>query len=319
MKKILITQPVPVECLELYEGRYEFTVPEKPYTYDEVLEQIADYDAYFIINNKGDKQVIDSGIKLKAVANLGVGYDNIDWKYATEKGIAVVNTPIQVTDATAEMATTLIASTMRGVARYDKEVRRGIWNSPVFSDLNSELTRRTLGILGFGRIGKAVCKKAQGLGMKVIYYDKLRASKEVEEAYGVTYMKWDEVLKVSDCVSLHMPYIPENYHLFNADTFAKMKTGAYLVNAARGPIVDEEALADALESSKLRGAGLDVFEFEPKVNPRLLKLDNVTLTPHVASCTLKTRIGMCEEALSGLIKVLDGKIPDNVVNPEVLQ
>ncbi|TCS80626.1 D-isomer specific 2-hydroxyacid dehydrogenase-like protein [Muricomes intestini] len=149
MKKILITQPVPVECLESYEGRYEFTVPEKPYTYDEVLEQIADYDAYFIINNKGDKQVIDSGIKLRAVANLGGGYDNIDWKYATEKGIAVVNTPTQVTDATAEMATTLIAATMRGVARYDKEIRRGIWNSPVFSDLNSELTRRTLGILGF--------------------------------------------------------------------------------------------------------------------------------------------------------------------------
>lgn len=319
MKKILIAQPVPEECLEPYQGEFEFTVPEEPFTYSEILEQIQEFDAYFIINNKGDKAILDKGTKLKVIANFGVGYDNIDWRYATEKGIAVVNTPTQVTDATAEHTLALMVSTMRGIARYDKEVRQGIWNSPTFSDVNTEISGRTLGIIGFGRIGKMVCQKAQGLGMKVVYYDKLRAAKEVESEYKATYMEFDDVLKCSDCISLHMPYIPENHHLINKAVFKKMKQGAYLVNASRGSVVDEKALVEALKNNVIKGAGLDVYENEPQITPELLTLFNVTLTPHVASNTMKARKGMCSEALSGITAVLTGGKPYNVVNPEVLE
>lgn len=318
MKKILIAQPVPKECLKPFEDEFDFTIPEKPFTYEEVLGQIEKYDAYFVINNKGDQTILDAGINLKAIANFGVGYDNIDWKYATQKGIAVVNTPMQVTEATAEHTVALIVSTMRGIARYDREVRQGIWDSPVFSDCNTEIAGRTLGIIGFGRIGKMVCQKAQGLGMHVVYYDKYRASKEIEKEYQVTYMEFGEVLKCADCVSLHMPYIPENHHIINEKTFQTMKTGAYLVNASRGPVVDERALADALKNEVIKGAGLDVFENEPHILPELMALGNVTLTPHVASNTMKARRGMCTEALNGITGVLKGERPYNVVNPEVL-
>jgi glyoxylate reductase len=322
MKKILISEWVPKECLAPYEGRYEFTYPTREkhaFSYDEVYEMVEGYDAYFILDNDGDQKIIDKGKKLKAIANFGVGYNNIDWKYATEVGLPVINTPTTVTEATAEHAVALIISTMRGIARYDREVRKGLWNSPNFSDIDCEVYGRTLGIMGFGRIGKMVCKKAQGLGMQVIYYDKFRASEETEKEYNVTYMSFDEVVKNSDCITLHMPYIPENHHIINGDTFKAMKDSAYLVNAARGAVVDEKALAEALKNKTIKGAGLDVYEDEPNVSPELLVLDNVTLTPHIASCTLKARMGMCREALAGITGVLEGGKPYNVVNPEVLK
>jgi len=173
--------------------------------------------------------------------------------------------------------------------------------------------------MGFGRIGKRVCRKAQGLGMNVIYYDKFRASAEVEKEFGVIYKDFDDVIKESDCITLHMPYIPENHHIFNKSVFQSMKKNAYLVNAARGPIVNELDLAEALRTREIKGAGLDVFEDEPNVSKELLALENVTLTPHIASCTLKARIGMCEEALKGITGVLRGEKPDNIVNKEVLK
>ena len=322
MKKILISEWVPEVCLKPYEGKFEFTVPSREkhaFTYEEVYERIDQYDGYFILDNDGDRRLIDKAKNLKVIANFGVGYNNIDWQYATEVGLPVVNTPTTVTEATAEHAVALIISTMRGIARYDREVRRGEWNSPNFADIDCEVYGRTLGIMGFGRIGKMVCRKAQGLGMRVVYYDKFRASQEVEKEYDVTYMEFDEVVKNSDCITLHMPYIPENHHIINQEVFQKMKGSAYLVNAARGAVVDEKALAEALASKVIKGAGLDVYEDEPNVSPELLKLDNVTLTPHIASCTLKARMGMCEEALKGITDVLNGEKPYNVVNPEVLK
>ena len=319
MKKILLSRPVPEECVSPYRDRYELVIPEAPLSYEETLKLVPDFDAYFVLSNKGDKAVLDAGKKLKAIANFGVGYDNIDWKYATEKGIAVVNTPTQVTDATAEHTVALMMSVMRGITRYDREVRSDIWNSPMFSDRNSELTDRTLGIIGFGRIGKQVCRKAQGLGMKVVYYDKFRSGPEAEKEFGVTYMEFDDVLKAADCITLHMPYLPENRHLFDLDTFKKMKKGSYLINCARGPIVDEADLATALREGIIKGAGLDVYEFEPKVPPELKRLENVVLTPHAASCTLKARLGMAREALSGIAGVLEGQRPYNVINPQVLK
>ena len=322
MKKIIISEWVPEQCLTPYEGKFSFTLPsaeKHAFTYKELLSQIGGFDGCLILDNNGDKQLLDAGKNLKVIANFGVGYDNIDWQYATEIGLPVVNTPTQVTEATAEHTAALIVSAMRGIARYDQEVRSGVWKSPNFDDCDTQIEGATLGILGFGRIGKRVCRKAQGFGMKVVYFDKFRAAPEVEKEYDVTYMDFDEVLKVSDCVTLHVPYIPENHHLFNAETFRKMKPGAYFVNCARGKIVDEQALADALRGGVIKGAALDVFEDEPNVNPDLLKLTNVTLTPHIASLTMKARVGMCNEALAGITGVLSGEKPYNVVNPKVLE
>ena len=321
MQKILISEWVPAQCLVPYEGKVSFTLPsaeKHAFSYEELLEQIPDYDGCLILDNDGDRRLLDAGKKLKVIANFGVGYDNIDWNYANQIGLPVVNTPTQVTEATAEHTATLIISAMRGIARYDREVRAGIWKSPNFSDCDTQVEGATLGILGFGRIGKRVCRKMHGFGMNVVYYDKFRASEEVEKEFGVTYMDFDQVLQIADCVTLHMPYIPENHHLFSTETFRKMKPNAYFVNCARGKIVDEAALAAALRDKVIKGAALDVFEDEPNVNPELLKLDNVTLTPHIASLTMKARLGMCGEALAGITGVLQGEKPYNVVNPQTL-
>lgn len=317
--KILATGAIPEIALEKYKDEFELTVPKESMTYEEVSAVIDQYDALFVMVNKADKALIDKGVKLKAIANFGVGYDNIDWQYATKKGIAVVNTPTQVTDATAEQTAVLIFDVMRGVARYDKQVRAGKWYAPLFPDHNQAINGSTLGILGFGRIGKMVCKKAQGMGMNVIYYDKYRASEEVEKEYNVTYMDFDDVLKNADCVTLHMPYIPENHHIINMESLKKMKKTAYLVNAARGPIVDEVELCEALKTGVIKGAALDVYEHEPNPYPGLYELENIVLTPHVASGTMKARLGMAEEALSGIAGVLRGEKPTNVINQEVLK
>lgn len=320
MQKILISEWVPAVCLEPYEGEFEFILPDQEkhaFSYDELLELIVDCDGCLILDNDGDKKLMDTAGQLKVIANFGVGYDNIDWKYATEIGLPVVNTPTQVTEATAEHTIALIISAMRSVAQYDREVRKGIWISPNFDDRNTQVEGATLGILGFGRIGKRVCSKAQGLGMNVIYYDKFRAAPEVEAEMGVTYMEMDEVMKNADCISVHVPYLPENDKMFNAEAFRMMKPGAYFVNCARGKLVDEQALADALKAGVIKGAALDVFANEPVVNPDLLTLDNVTLTPHIASLTMKARLGMCAEALAGITGVLKGERPRNVVNPQV--
>jgi glyoxylate reductase len=317
-QKILVSKKIPVECLAPYEDKFEFTLPDDSVlSYDSILSQIAEYDGFFNVDTIADKPVFDAAKKLRAIANYGVGYDKIDWKYATELGIPVLNTPNSVTESTAELTIALIMAVMRGVARYDKEMRQKKWLSPLFSDINTMVSGSTLGIIGFGRIGKSVTRKAKGLGMEVIYFDSFRASSDVEQEYGVTYCSFEELLARSDCISLHAPFVPENYHMFNAETFAKMKPCAFFVNAARGKLVDEAALCEALKSGVIKGAGLDVFEAEPTVYEGLLALDNVVLTPHVASLTMRARMAMCAEALDGLTAVLQGKIPVNVVNPSV--
>lgn len=318
--RILATRSIPYEMVSQYNAeKFEITIPDHILSHDEIKEQLPQYEALLVFSAKIDKDIIDKGVKLKTIGNFGVGYDNIDWQYCTEKGIAVVNTPLKVTEATAEHTVALIMNTIRNVNRYDRDIRRGVWHSKTIVDCDTQVSGSTIGILGFGRIGKCVCKKVQGLGMNVIYYDVFRASEEVEKEYGVTYMKFNDVLKNADCITLHMPYFKENYHLFNAETFKKMKPHSFFVNCARGPIVDEKALYEALKSGYLGGAGLDVFEKEPKIYEPLKELDNIVMTPHIASATIPTRTGMLYEALDGIVGVLSGEIPYNVVNKEVLK
>ena len=317
-QKILIDYPVPEECWAPLAEEFDVTVSTEAVTREELLESIGEYDGLFNYIQRIDTEVFERGKNLTVVGNNGVGYDNVDVKAATERGIPIVYTPNEVTEATAEHTCALIVSVMRNVARFDREIRNHVWNAPIFPTLPTQVEGSVLGILGFGRIGKRVCKKMQGMGMEVIYYDAFRASPEVEAEYGVTYKSFDEVVAEADCLTLHMPFTPENHHIINADVFAKMKPEAYLVNAARGPIVDEEALYEALVSGQIKGAGLDVFENEPHPLEKLLTLDNITMTPHVASGTWKTRVGMANEGLSGVAAVLRGEKPYNVVNQEVL-
>lgn len=321
-QKIIISKWIPEECLAPYLDEFDFTMPQfqgGEYSHEEIMEMIPEYDGYLDVDRYAPKEFFDRATKLKAIANFGVGYDKIDWKYATEIGMPVLNTPTQVTEATAELSIALMMAVMRRVPLYDRETRKHIWASPLFSDLNTLIYGSTLGIIGFGRIGKAVCKKAKGLGMEVVYYDKYRASEEVEKEYGVKYMPMEELIKISDCVSLHAPYFPENFHMFNAETFAMMKPGAYFINAARGKLVDEVALCEALKNGVIKGAGLDVYENEPEIYEGLLELDNVVMTPHIASLTMRSRVNMAKEALEGLVTILRGGIPHNVVNPQVLK
>ena len=290
-------------------------------TYDELLEVVGEYDGLYEIVIKIDKKFLDACAagKCRVIGNNGVGYDNVDVTYATEKGIAIVNTPKQVTEATAEHAATLIFATMRNITRFDREVRNHVWDSPYFPTKPVQVEGSTLGIVGFGRIGKRVAKKAQGMGMNVIYYDAFRAPEEVEKEFGVTFMPFEDVIAQADCITIHLPYTPENHHLFNADVFRKMKKEAFLVNCARGAVVDEAALIEALKTGEIKGAGLDVYEHEPHPMEELLSLDNVTLTPHCASGTWKTRIAMMKEGISGITGVLRGEVPYNVINKEVLE
>lgn len=317
MKKILITKNVPERLLIEYRKEFDITNPDHDLTREEILEKIPEYDGLYVILSRIDAMVVDAGKKLKVVGNFGVGYDNIDVKYCSAKKIVVVNTPETVTEATAEHSIALIVSAIREIARYDREVRRKEWNTHLINGTGSQVYGSTLGIIGFGRIGKCVCKKAQGLGMKVIYFDKFRASPEIEKEYNVVYMPFDDILKEADCISVHVPYVPENYHMFDINTFKKMKKTAFFVNCARGQVVDENALYTALKEGIIKGAAIDVYEKEPLGETPLRELENITFTPHVGSHTLVAREAMFHECMSGIIEVFNGGIPVNVVNREL--
>ncbi|MCD7737312.1 MAG: NAD(P)-binding domain-containing protein [Lachnospiraceae bacterium] len=322
MKKLLITGWIPENILECYQDRFEIVMPDHEktnFTGEEVAAMIGDFDALFTISAfPFRKDLIDKAVKLKAVANFGVGYDNIDWKYCTEKKIFVVNTMTTVTEPTAELAFSIMLAITKGVVMYDRELRKTRKCDPeMFFDRDILLYGKTIGIIGYGRIGQAIGRRAQGIGMKVMYYDPFRKSPEEEAKLGATYGSFDEVLANADVISCHMPYTKENHHIFNLETFRKMKPGAYFVNAARGPVMCEADLVTALKEKIIRGAATDVFEFEPKVSEDLAAIDNVVITPHIGSNVLEARTNMVHEALDGVYAIFEGKQPINVVNREL--
>ncbi len=319
MKKILITRKLPESSVAELRKEFEITMPEDTFSQEEIKKLIPDYEAVLAVSLPIPHDIIEAGVKLEAIGNNGVGYDNIDWKYATERGIAVINTPVNVMEPTSELAIALMLAITRGVVMFDKDLRE-TKDCPkmIFFDRDMCCFGKTLGVVGFGRIGKSVAKKAKALGMNIVYYDEYRAAPEVEAEIGATYMSFDEVLACADVITIHCPYLDSTHHMFNKDTFAKMKDGAYLVNCARGAIVCEADLVEALKSGKLRGAGLDVFEFEPKVGAELASLPNVVLTPHVGTNTTEVRLKMIAEALGGIATYLRGERPVNIANPSIL-
>jgi glyoxylate reductase len=256
---------------------------------------------------------------LKIVSNVAVGFDNIDLAAATRDGVMVTNTPGVLTDTTADFAFALLMAAGRRVAEGDRLVRRGEFKSwGIDTLLGQDIHGATLGLVGVGRIGGAVARRARGFGMRIIYTDAVALRPEVEEELGATRVELADLLREADFVSLHVPLTDETRHLISTDELAKMKPTAVLVNTSRGPVVDEAALAEALAEGRIFAAGLDVFEREPEVNPRLLGLDNAVLAPHIASGSVRTRSEMCAIAARNVIAGLRGERPPNLLNPEVM-
>jgi gluconate 2-dehydrogenase len=256
---------------------------------------------------------------LKVVANISVGYNNFDVPAMTSAGVMATNTPDVLTDTTADFGFALLMATARRITESEHWLRAGHWDkwSIVNNPLGMDLHHSTIGIIGMGRIGQGIAKRALGFGMKVIYYNRSRLSETEEKACGATHVSKEELLRTADHVVLVLPYTANNHHTIGAKEIAHMKPTATLINIARGGIVDDVALAKALKEGKLFAAGLDVFEGEPNVHPDLLKLSNVVLAPHIASATEKTRRAMVDLAVENLRAALDGKKPPSLINQEL--
>ncbi|HVH44457.1 MAG TPA: D-glycerate dehydrogenase [Labilithrix sp.] len=262
-----------------------------------------------LITDRIDEQLLARTPRLAVVANVAVGVDNIDVAACAARGVVVTNTPDVLTEATADLAFGLLLDAARRISEGDRLIRAGQWKrwTPSFH-LGTRVHGMKLGIVGFGRIGKAVARRARGFGMHVGYTQRRREPENMERALGATYVaSLDELCAMSDAISIHVPLTPETRHLFSAERLARMRPGSILVNTARGPIIDEAALAHALEHGPLASAGLDVFEHEPTVHPGLLARENVVLAPHIGSADRATREAMASMAAANVVRVLDGQ------------
>jgi glyoxylate reductase len=323
--KVYVTRQLFDEAIEILEEHAEVEVYEgvdDAIPRELLLEKVVDVEGLLpLLTERIDAEVMDAAEGLKVVSNYAVGYNNIDVAAATERGIYVTNTPGILTNTTADAAFALLMAAARRIPEADRHIRAkgwiNAWGPRMF--IGTDVHGKTLGILGMGRIGSAIAKRAKGFDMTVIYHDIYRRE-DLEEELGVVYKSREEVLKEADFVSLHVPLTPETHHMIGAGELAAMKETAILINTSRGPVVDEEALYEALRDGVIAGAGLDVFEVEP-INPGspLLGLDNIVLTPHLASGSVETRTKMAVTAATNLVSVLQGKEPPNLVNPEVLK
>lgn len=310
-KSIFISNVLPQEALRLIpqEISVDFNDSDQPLPKAELVRRLKGKDGLIChIISTVDDEVLAATPGLKVVSNVAVGFNNIDVAAARRRGIVVTNTPDVLTETTADFAWALLMAAARRVVEADQFARSGQWTRWQWDLLwGNDVYGKTLGIIGFGRIGRAVARRALGFGMRVLYHDAVRADAAVERELNATYAEPETVLRESDFVSLHTLYIPETRHLINERNLRLMKKTAILVNAARGPIVDEAALVKALTEGWIAGAGLDVFEEEPKIHPGLLPLKNVTLAPHIASASLDTRLAMATLAVRNCLAVLDGK------------
>ncbi len=291
---------------------------DRPISRAELLKRISDREGLItMITEKVDRELLVAAPRLRIVANHGVGYDNIDMDAATENAVWVSNTPGVLTDATADLAFALILASGRRLAEGDRRTRNGrfrFWAPQHF--LGQEISGSVLGIIGAGRIGQALARRAQGFHMALLYHNRKRLSAEVENRLGLTFCSMPDLMSRSDYVSVHVPLTSDTHHLIGKAALAMMKPTACLINTSRGPVVDESALVDALSRGALFAAGLDVYENEPDLAPGLALLDNVVLAPHIGSATVATRHRMATLAADNLLEGLAGKMPPNCLNPE---
>jgi glyoxylate reductase len=308
MPSILVTRKLPSSILSRLEavGAVDLYSAEGTMPHEELIARVADKDAVVsMLTDRIDRSVIDAASQLKIAANVAVGYNNVDVPYARSKGVIVTNTPDVLTDSVADFTWALILAITRRLSEGERLLRRGGWKGWAFDFmLGTELRGKQLGIVGFGRIGQAVAARAPAFGMRVAYAGRRDARLPAAE-----FMSLDRLLNSSDVVSLHVPLTNDTRHLIDKKAIARMKRSAYLINTSRGPVLDEEALAWALQQHLLAGAALDVYENEPAVHPDLLRLENVLLVPHLGSGTTETRLGMAALAVDNVVAVLSGKPP----------
>jgi glyoxylate reductase len=293
--------------------------PERP-PREEVLRRVKDKDGLIcLLTEKINGELLSVAPKLRIAANVAVGFDNIDVAACTKQRVAATNTPGVLDETTADFAWTLLMAVARRLSEGEELARSGKWKNWDLDQLvGTDVWGKTLGIVGFGRIGRAVARRASGFQMKVIYTDAQRAPAEVERALKAEFWEMNALLAESDFISVHVPLLPETRRLFDAPKFKWMKPTAFLINTSRGPVVDEAALVAALEGGQIAGAGLDVYENEPLIHPGL-KRANVVLAPHIASASLETRTKMACMAAENVVALFTGQKPPNILNPEVLK
>ncbi len=319
MKRILITAELPGEGFRniVSGGKFEFKVlsNEERLSIKKAVTDFRPHGMVTLLSDTVNSELIDSGPELEAVSNYAAGYNNIDILHCREKGIAVTNTPDVLTDATADIAMMLILMASRRASESERFTRAGLfkgWKPDLF--LGKSLSGKTLGILGLGRIGVATAFRAKAFGMDIIYWSDRKAPENIENSTNARFCGFDELIKSSDVISLHLPYVPALHHLIGKKELSEMKKDAVIVNTARGQLIDEDALADALTEKRVFAAGFDVYEREPLINEKLYGLENAVLLPHIGSATEETRAEMAVMALSDCMAVLNGKKPLNRVN-----
>lgn len=322
--KILVARAIFPEALAKLEESYEVrsNQSDKILTPDELKKALSEVEGALVAGSERiDAAALAQAKNLKVVANISVGYNNFDVPAITAAGVMATNTPDVLTDTTADFGFALLMATARRITESEHWVRAGKWDqwSIVNNPLGMDLHHSTVGIIGMGRIGQGIAKRALGFGMKVVYHNRSHLSDADEKACGATYVSKEELLRTADHVVLVLPCTTQNHHTIGAAEIAMMKSSATLINIARGGIVDDVALAQALQSGKIFAAGLDVFEGEPQVHPELLKCSNIVLAPHIASATEKTRRAMVDLAVENLRAALDGKKPPSLINSEAFK
>jgi D-3-phosphoglycerate dehydrogenase len=319
--KVLSTHKLPEEGLRKLRESFDLIIPEgKHFSYKDLEEKVQDVEVLIpVFGFEINEQLIEKGEKLKIIANFGVGFNNIDVDAATRNNIVVTNTPKTVIEPTAELAFGLLLSLTRRITELDHKLKnREEIKWEVMANLGHTLEKKNLGIIGMGNIGKSFAQKARAFGMNVCYYSKERISLSDEHLYQVAPVSFEDLIKESDVISLHVPLTEETHHMLDSEEFSKMKEGVYIINSSRGPVINEKALIEYLKNGKLGGAGLDVYEFEPKISKELLEMENVVLTPHIGTASLETRIEMAREVSLNILGFYKGEIPPNIVNPDVL-
>jgi glyoxylate reductase len=315
-EKVLVTREIPDAGLRLLRDFDVSVLHERPPERDELLEAVRGAAGILpTVTEKMDAEIMDAaGDGLKVIANMAVGYDNVDVEAATERGVVVTNTPEVLNETTADTAFMLLLAAARRLGEAERLLRSGGWDAWGPMQLTGpDVWGKKLGVVGFGRIGQAVARRARGFGMEILYHDQYR-NEEAEQELGARYLDLNELLRTCDFISVHTPLTDETHHLIGATELDRMKPETVLVNTSRGPVVDEASLADALAEDRIFAAGLDVYEEEPEVHPRLLELENVVLAPHIGSASVETRDKMAVLAAENIVAVLSGEEPKTPVN-----
>jgi glyoxylate reductase len=320
-KKVLVTGRLPEEIMADLQRHYDVIANKEdhPMEHTAIARAIEDREGLLcMLSDTIDGKLMDRAPNLKVIAGMGEGFNHIDLKAATSKGIMVSNTPGANTEAAADLAFGLMLATARRIVEADHRTRAGefkYWAPLLF--LGRMVSGKTLGLVGMGKIGQAMVQRAKGFAMRVIYFDPRRLDPARERALCIEYADLRTLLKTADFISLHVPLMPDTKHLIGEAEFALMKKTAYLINASRGPIVNEKALVIALRKGQIAGAGIDVYENEPSLSPGLAEIPNAVLTPHIGSATLESRTAMATQAALNLKEGMSGKMLPNIVNPQV--